>query len=67
MDSDAKCNALDRLGSQAKCSVSVSNPQVSRNFDGNPVVRREAISSRFNGVRRCTSRQNSGSVNADKH
>src|SRR4249920_3034594 len=41
-------------------SVPVSNPQVPPDFEGKQSAWQEGISSRFNEVGRCTSRQNSG-------
>ena len=41
-------------------SVPVSNPQLPPDFEGKQSAWQEGISSRFNEVGRCTSRQNSG-------
>ena len=43
-------------------SVPVSNPQLPPDFEGKQSAWQEGISSRFNEVGRCTSRQNSGKV-----
>ena len=43
-------------------SVPVSNPQLPPDFEGKQSAWQEGISSRFNEVGRCTSRQNSGTT-----
>ena len=48
------------LDHKQNCSVHVSIPLVPRDFDGNPTAWGVGISSLINGLRCCTSRQNSG-------
>ena len=47
-------------------SVPVSNPQLPPDFEGKQSAWQEGISSRFNEVGRCTSRQNSGLAQREK-
>ena len=62
---DAKCNALHRLASRANSSAkkrSRFKSQLPPDFEGKQSAWQEGISSRFNEVGRCTSRQNSGPI-----
>ena len=62
MDSDAKCNAVDSIGSSTKSRVSHSEYGLLLGFQGEKTARREGISSPFSDARGCTSPQNSGLV-----
>ena len=60
VDSDAKCNPLDSIGSSTKSRVSHSEPRLLLGFQGTKTARREGISSPFSDAGGCTSPQNSG-------
>src|SRR5271166_4359145 len=66
VDSDAKCNPVDSIGSSAKSRVSHSERRPPARFQGTKTARREGISSPFSDVGGCTSPQNSGPVRSDR-
>ena len=61
VDSDAKCNPVDSIGSSTKSRVPIPNAGLLLGFQGTKTVRREGISSPFSDAGGCTSPQNSGS------
>ena len=60
MDSDAKCNPVDSIGSSTESRVPIPNPRLLLGFQGTKTARREGTSSPFSDAGGCTSRRNSG-------
>src|SRR3984957_3965098 len=60
VDSDAKCNPVDSIGSSTKSRVSHSERRPSARFPGAKTARRGGISSPFSDAGGGTSPQNSG-------
>ena len=60
VDSDAKCNPVDSIGSSTKSRISHSEPRLLLGFQGTKTARREGISNPFSDAGGCTSPQNSG-------
>jgi hypothetical protein len=64
VDSDAKCNPVDSIGSSTKSRVPIPNAGLLLGFQGMKTARREGISSPFSDAGGCTSPQNSGDTSA---
>ena len=60
VDSDAKCNPVDSIGSSTKSRLPIPNAGLLLGFQGTKTALREGISSAFSDAGGCTSPRNSG-------
>jgi hypothetical protein len=66
VDSDAKCNPVDSIGSSTKSRLPIPNAGLLLGFQGTKTALREGISSAFSDAGGCTSPRNSGLLSALK-